>query len=402
MLEDIRTQFSILDQQVHNNKLVYLDNAASTQKPDCVLNAVDNYYKTINSNVHRGVHLLSQLATMEYENARKTVQQFIHAKHHYEIVFTRGTTESINLVAATFGRKFFSKDDEIIISAMEHHSNIVPWQLIAEQVGAKLKIVPITSQGEIEIEAYKNLFSEKTKIVSITHVSNVLGTINPVKEMIQIAHQHQVPVLVDGAQGIKSEQVDVQDLDCDFYCFSGHKIYAPMGIGVLYGKEQYLEQMPPYQGGGEMIQKVTFEKTTFNELPFKFEAGTPNVGGAIGLKAAIEFMQSVGMEQLIAHDQSLMCYAKQQMSLVEGMRFIGEAGQQASVISFILKESHPADVGTLLDMMGIAIRTGHHCAEPLMEVLQIPGTARVSFAAYNTKEEINWLVEALQKISKML
>ncbi|MBO4581942.1 MAG: cysteine desulfurase [Bacteroidales bacterium] len=402
MIDNIKSLFPILQQKVHDKTLVYLDNAASTQKPSEVIEAVENYYYTVNSNVHRGNHLLSQLATSAYEEARKTVQTFISAKQHYEIIFTRGTTEAINLVANSFCRSFVRQGDEIIVSHMEHHSNIVPWQLAAEQCGAEIKVIPVLSDGTLDIEAYHHLFSEKTKIVSITHVSNVLGTVNPVRQMIQTAHSYGVPVLVDGAQGIKSCEVNVQDLDCDFYCFSGHKIYAPMGIGVLYGKEKYLEKMLPYQGGGEMIHKVSFEKTTFNELPFKFEAGTPNVGGAVGLKSAIEFMQRIGIRNMIRHDENLLQYALQKMQNIEGIRFIGEAEDRASVISFLLGGSHPADAGTLLDMMGIAVRTGHHCAEPLMNLFHIPGTIRASFAIYNTYEDIDILVNAINKTNQLL
>ena len=402
MMDDIKCLFPVLNQKVHDKTLVYLDNAASTQKPMEVIQAVDNYYYTINSNVHRGNHLLSQLATTAYEEARKSVQAFISAAHHYEIIFTRGTTEAINLVANSFCRSFVRQGDEIIVSHMEHHSNIVPWQLAVEQCGATIKVIPVLSDGTLDIDAYNHLFSEKTKIVSITHVSNVLGTINPVKQMIQTAHSHGVPVLVDGAQGIKSCEVNVQDSDCDFYCFSGHKIYAPMGIGVLYGKEKYLEQMLPYQGGGEMIHKVSFEKTTFNELPFKFEAGTPNVGGAIGLKSAIEFMQRIGVSNMIEHDNNLLRYALQKMQNIDGLRLIGEASNRAAVISFLLGKSHPADAGTLLDMMGIAVRTGHHCAEPLMNLFNIPGTIRASFAIYNTYEDIDILINALNKTNQLL
>lgn len=402
MTNDIKLHFPTLNQKVHNKPLVYLDNAATTQKPIEVIQAVNNYYNTLNSNVHRGNHYLSQMATEAFESARKCVQEFISAKHAHEIIFTRGTTEAINLVAASFSRAYIHAHDEIIVSGMEHHSNIVPWQLAAEQCGAVIKVIPVLANGEPDMEAYKQLFSPRTKIVSITHVSNVLGTINPIKQIISIAHSHGVPVLVDGAQGIKSCRVNVQDLDCDFYCFSGHKIYAPMGIGVLYGKEEYLNAMPPYQGGGEMIRKVSFEKTTFNDLPYKYEAGTPNVGGAIGLKAAIEFMQHIGIDELIRHDEELLAYAMQQIPSVEGIRLIGTAPHKAAVLSFLLGNSHPADAGTLLDMMGIAVRTGHHCAEPLMDIYGIPGTIRASFAVYNTHEDIDLFVNALLKTNQLL
>lgn len=402
MTNDIKLHFPTLNQKVHNKPLVYLDNAATTQKPIEVIQAVSNYYNTMNSNVHRGNHYLSQMATEAFEGARKCVQHFISAKHSHEIIFTRGTTEAINLVAASFSRAYIHAHDEIIVSGMEHHSNIVPWQLAAEQCGAVIKVIPVLDNGEPDMEAYTQLFSPRTKIVCITHVSNVLGTINPIKQIINIAHGYGVPVLVDGAQGIKSCRVNVQDMDCDFYCFSGHKIYAPMGIGVLYGKEEYLNAMPPYQGGGEMIRKVSFEKTTFNDLPYKYEAGTPNVGGAIGLQAAIEFMQHIGIDELIRHDEELLAYAMQQILSIEGIRLIGTAPHKAAVLSFLLGSSHPADAGTLLDMMGIAVRTGHHCAEPLMDIYGIPGTVRASFAVYNTHEDIDIFINALLKTKQLL
>jgi len=402
MFEDIKKEFPILSQTVHNRQLVYLDSAASTQKPECVINAVDNYYKTLNSNVHRGIHTLSQKATDIYEEARLKIQNFIHAKHSREIIFTRGTTEAINLVASSYGKLCLKQGDEIILSQMEHHSNIVPWQLVAEQYGAVIKVIPISQTGDMRLDEYKKLFSEKTKIAAFTHASNVLGTINPIKEMIAIAHQNHVPVLVDGAQGIKAEQVDVQDLDCDFYCFSGHKIYAPMGIGILYGKEEWLDKLPPYQGGGDMIEQVRFEQTIFNQLPFKFEAGTPNVGGAIGLMAAVDFIADCGLENMIAHEKQLLTYALEQMQTFENMRIIGNPASRTAVISFLLGNAHPSDVGTLIDFEGIALRTGHHCAQPLMDFLQISGTVRASFAVYNTKEDVDMLVNGLKKVGKML
>jgi cysteine desulfurase/selenocysteine lyase len=402
MFREIKKEFPILNQTVHNRPLVYLDSAASTQKPLCVIDAVSDYYKMLNSNVHRGIHTLSQKATEIYEQARLTVQDFIHAKHSHEIIFTRGTTESINLITSTFGKLCLKQGDEIILSVMEHHSNIVPWQLAAEQYGAVIKVIPINEAGDLLLDEYEKLFCEKTKIASFTHVSNVLGTINPIKEMIAIAHQHHVPVLVDGAQGIKSELVDVQDLDCDFYCFSGHKIYAPMGIGVLYGKEEWLDKLPPYQGGGDMIEQVRFEKTIFNKLPFKFEAGTPNVSGAIGLAAAIDFIARCGLENMIAHEKQLLNYALEQMQTVEGMRIIGNPKEQTAVVSFLLGNAHPSDVGTLIDFEGIAVRTGHHCAQPLMDFLKIAGTVRASFAVYNSLEDVDRLVNALRKAQKML
>ncbi len=402
MFENIREQFPILNRTVNGKSLVYLDNAATTQKPLRVINAIDSYYEELNSNVHRGVHTLSQLATDTFENARKTIQSFIGAKHSHEIIFTKGTTESINLVASSFAKAFFKEGDEMIISCMEHHSNIVPWQLVAEQYGVVIKVVPINADGELQIDAYKELFSQRTKIVALTHASNVLGTINPVKKLIDIAHSHHVPILIDGAQGIKSSIVDVQALNCDFYCFSGHKIYAPMGIGILYGKEEWLEKLPPYQGGGEMIECVSFQKTTFNKLPFKFEAGTPNVEGAIGLMAAIDFMLDCGLEKIIEHENALLKYGQERLQEIEGLRIIGTANEKAAVISFLLKDQHPADVGTLVDLMGVAVRTGHHCAQPLIDYLHISGTVRASFGVYNNLEDIDKLVDALQKANTML
>ena len=402
MFENIRSQFPILSRQINGMPLVYLDNAATVQKPVSVIEAVENYYTQFNSNVHRGVHTLSQQATGMFEQSRETIKRFIGAEHSHEIIFTKGTTESINLVASSFAKAFFKPGDEILISAMEHHANIVPWHLVGEQYGTKLKIIPIDENGNLQIDVYKNLFSDRTKFVSISHISNVLGTINPIKEIIDIAHQHNVPVLVDGAQGIKSSVVDVRQLDCDFYCFSGHKIYAPMGIGVLYGKEKHLNQMPPYQGGGEMIEQVTFEKTSFNGLPFKFEAGTPNVGGAIGLAKAIDFMTDCGLENMIVHEDELLHYATRKLQAIEGVRIIGTAKEKSAVISFLLDDFHPADVGTLLDVMGVAVRTGHHCAQPLIDSLKIPGTVRLSFAVYNNFEDIDIFIHALQKAKLML
>ena len=400
--EKIRQFFPILSQQVHGKPLIYLDNAATTQKPITVTDAVSDYYETINSNVHRGAHYLSTLATEAYEKARIQVQKFINAKYSHEIIFTRGTTEGINLVAATFAQKMLKADDEVIVSRMEHHSNIVPWQLACEKSGAVLKVVGIDQNGDLLLDDYQQLFTKKTKIVAITHTSNSLGTINPIKQIVDIAHQHQVPVLLDGAQGIKSCGIDVQAVDCDFYCFSGHKIYAPMGIGVLYGKEHWLEQLPPYQGGGEMIKHVSFEKTTFNDLPFKFEAGTPNVAGAIGLQHALQFVEEVGHQQMIDYEKELLRYAVEQMKEIENIRLIGTAKEKSAIISFLLGNHHPADTGTLIDFMGIAVRTGHHCTQPLMDYLNIPGTVRASFAVYNTKREIDVFVKALRSAQNML
>lgn len=400
--QQFRESFPILKRQVHDKPLVYLDNAATTQKPEAVLRAVEDYYRETNSNVHRGVHHLSQLATEAYEQARKTVQQFLNARHPHEIVFTRGTTEAINLVAHGFGKSILQDGDEIICSVMEHHSNIVPWQLAGTGKNLRLRVIPMHENGELDLKAYERLFSGKTKIVAVTQASNVLGTITPLKEIIRIAHSHGVPVLVDGAQGVKSCLTDVQELDCDFYCFSGHKIYAPMGIGVLYGKEKMLEALPPYQGGGDMIRHVGFDRTTFNDLPFKFEAGTPNVAGAIGLQAALEFVRLYGHENLIKYESELTAYATQKLMQEERIRIIGNAPEKAAVVSFLMEPHHPTDVGTLIDFMGIAVRTGHHCCQPLMDSLGIPGTVRASFAAYNTFEEVDRLVESLRTARKML
>ena len=400
--QQFRESFPILKRQVHDKPLVYLDNAATTQKPEAVLRAVEDYYRETNSNVHRGVHHLSQLATEAYEQARKTVQQFLNARHPHEIVFTRGTTEAINLVAHGFGKSILLDGDEIICSVMEHHSNIVPWQLAGAGKSPNIRVIPMHENGELDLEAYERLFSGKTKIVAVTQASNVLGTITPLKEIIRIAHAHNVPVLVDGAQGAKCCITDVQELDCDFYCFSGHKIYAPMGIGVLYGKEKWLEALPPYQGGGDMIRHVGFDRTTFNDLPFKFEAGTPNVAGAIGLQAALEFVRQYGHENLIKYESELTAYATQRLMQEERVRIFGNAPEKAAVISFLMEPHHPTDVGTLIDFMGIAVRTGHHCCQPLMDSLGIPGTVRASFAAYNTFEEVDRLVESLRTARKML
>ena len=388
---DIRTQFPILDTQVHGRPLVYLDNAATTQKPLRVIEAVDGYYRHLNSNIHRGAHHLAAVATDRYEEVRRQVQRFLNARHHHEIVFTRGTTESINLVASSFSRRYFTGDDEVIVSGMEHHSDIVPWQL----AGATLRPIPFSDEGVLDLDAYERLFSSKTRIVAVNHVSNTLGTVNPVKRIIDIAHAHGVPVLIDGAQSVAHIAVDVQALGCDFYCFSGHKMYGPMGVGVMYGREEMLNELPPYQGGGEMISTVTFERTTYNELPFKFEAGTPSVGDVIGLGKAIEFMQSVGMDALAAQEADLLAYAAER-------RFFGTAPGKASVLSFLVGDTHPYDVGTLLDQLGVAVRTGHHCTQSIMDRYGIPGTVRASFAIYNTMEEVDRFYEALVKVKEML
>lgn len=396
---NIREQFPILQREVYGKKLIYLDNAATTQKPLSVIEAITEAYTNVNANVHRGVHFLSQKATEQYEDARETVRAFINARHRHEIIFTRGTTESINLVAASFGDSFLNAGDEVIVSTMEHHSNIVPWQLLVERLGIKLRVIPLTADAKLDKEAYRALFNEKTRFVSITHTSNVMGVTNPVKEFIDIAHEHNVPVLIDGAQSVPHKKVDVQELDADFFVFSGHKIYGPTGIGVLYGKEEILNRMKPYQGGGEMIQTVRFEKTTFNELPYKFEAGTPDYVGAIALAKALDFVSSIGIDVIAAHEQQLTRYALEQLKLIPGMRIFGEP--DGAAISFLVGDIHPADLGTLLDRLGIAIRTGHHCAQPLIDHFGIPGTVRASFAIYNTREEVDALIAGINRVAKM-
>ena len=397
----VRADFPILEQQVYGKPLVYLDNAATTQKPRAVIDAMTEEYYTVNANVHRGVHYLSQRATDLHEGSREAVRQFIHAASTREIIFTRGTTESINLVAACFGEQFMHEGDEVIVSVMEHHSNIVPWQLLASRKGIKLRVIPMTDKGELELEAYEQLFNEHTRIVSVAHVSNVLGTVNPVQRIIQIAHAHGVPVLIDAAQSVPHIAVDVQQLDADFLAFSGHKIYGPTGIGVLYGKEEWLEKLPPYQGGGEMIGHVSFEHTTFNELPFKFEAGTPDFVGTTGLAAALHYVEQIGIDEIAAYETSLTDYALQQLRTIPDMRIIGEAPERGAVISFLVGDIHPFDMGTLLDRLGIAVRTGHHCAQPLMQRLGIEGTLRASFSFYNTMEEVDALVAAVRRVSQM-
>ncbi|MEJ2104746.1 MAG: cysteine desulfurase [Ignavibacteriaceae bacterium] len=394
----IREDFPILRKKVHNKNLVYLDNAATTQKPTYVIDRVNKYYTTMNANIHRGVHALSQEATEEFEGARIRIKQFINALGKNEIVFTRGTTESINLVASSYGRANIKEGDEIIISQMEHHSNIVPWQLLCKEKNAKLRIIPINDDGELIYEEFEKLVNEKTKFVSIVYVSNSLGTINPVKKIINYAHQFKIPVLVDAAQALNHIHVDVQDLNCDFLAFSGHKIYGPTGIGALYGKVELLDAMPPYQGGGDMISKVTFEETTYNELPHKFEAGTPDIAGAIGLGAAIEYISKIGIDNIKEHEKSLLEYATKQVEEVPGLRIIGKAKEKTSVLSFVLENIHPHDIGTFLDFEGVAIRTGHHCTQPVMQRYCIPATSRASFAMYNTKEEVDVLVNGLKKI----
>lgn len=400
-IDHIREDFPILSRTVYGKTLIYLDNAATTQKPRCVVEAITEEYYSVNANVHRGVHFLSQQATELHEASRETVRRFINARSTAEIIFTRGTTESINLIASSFTDSQMEAGDEIIISTMEHHSNIVPWQLQAERKGIKLKVIPMNDRGEVLLDEYASLFTERTKLVSITHMSNVLGTINPVKEMIATAHAHNIPVLVDGAQAVPHMKVDVQELGADFYAFSGHKIYGPTGVGVLYGKEEWLDRLPPYQGGGEMIQNVSFEKTTFNTLPFKFEAGTPDYVGTTALARALDYVSSIGIEAIAAHEHELTQYAMKRMKEIEGLRIFGEAEQKGGVISFLVKDIHHFDMGTLLDRLGIAVRTGHHCAEPLMHRLGIEGTVRASFALYNTFEEVDLLVEGINRVSKM-
>lgn len=394
--------FPILDTQVYNHRLVYLDNAATTQKPRAVIETLTNYYLTLNSNIHRGAHYLAAQATERYEGVRRQVQAFINARSSNEIVFTRGTTESINLVASSFGRGFLKAGDEVIVSGMEHHSNIVPWQLACELAGASLRVIPFSDEGVLDLEAYRSLFTARTRIVACTHVSNTLGTINPVREIVDIAHSHGVPVLIDGAQAVAHMKVDVQQIGCDFYCFSGHKMYAPMGVGVMYGREELLSQLPPYQGGGEMIKDVTFERTTYNELPFRFEAGTPSVGDVLGLGAAIDFMQEQGIEHIAHHEDELLHYATERLLTVPGMRLFGTAPHKAGVISFLIGGAHPYDVGTLLDKLGVAVRTGHHCTQPIMDRYGIPGTVRASFACYTTHDDVDALVAALNRIAPML
>lgn len=397
----IREDFPILSRTVYGKPLVYLDNGATTQKPRCVVDAMVEEYYSVNANVHRGVHFLSQQATNLHEASRETVRRFINAGSTNEIVFTRGTTESINLVASSFVESQMKEGDEVIVSVMEHHSNIVSWQLQAMRKGIVLKVIPMNDRGELLLDEYEKLFSPRTRLVSVAHVSNVLGTINPVKPIIEMAHAHQVPVLIDGAQGIPHMPVDVQDLDADFYVFSGHKIYGPTGVGVLYGKENWLDKLPPYQGGGEMIQNVSFEKTTFNQLPFKFEAGTPDYIGTTALAKALDYVSAIGMDQIAAYEHELTVYAMQRLKEIPDMRIFGEAAHKGGVISFLVGNIHHFDMGTLLDRLGIAVRTGHHCAEPLMRRLGIEGTVRASFGIYNTKEEVDALVAGIERVSRM-
>jgi len=400
-VEKVRRDFPILQQQVHGRPLVYLDNAATSQKPRAVIEAISRYYERGNANIHRGVHYLSEHATSEHEAARRTVQQFLNAGDKREIIFVRSATEGINLVAQTYGRAHVKAGDEVLITAMEHHSNIVPWQILCDEKRAHLRVLPINERGELRLDELPKLLTPKTKMFAFTHVSNALGTINPVKQMIEIAHARGVPVIIDGAQAAPHLKIDVQELDVDFYAFSGHKAYGPTGIGVLYGKRDLLEAMPPYQGGGDMIRSVTFEKTLYNDLPYKFEAGTPDIAGAIGLGAALNYIERLGLENIAAHEHDLLVYGTEALSAIPGVRIIGTAAQKAAVISFVIEGIHPHDIGTILDREGIAVRTGHHCAQPVMQFFRVPATARASFALYNTRREINVLAEGIEKVKEV-
>lgn len=400
-IEKIRSEFPTLHQEVFGKPLIYFDNGATAQKPQQVIDAIQLYYTKENANIHRGVHHLSQVATEKYERARTTIQQYINAETSAQVLFTKGTTDSINLVAFSFG-ELMQPGDEIIISEMEHHSNIVPWQMLCERKGCVLKVIPINEKGALKMDVYRELLSDRTKLVAVTHISNTLGTINPVEDIIELAHAKGAKVLIDGAQSIQHSKIDVQALDCDFFAFSGHKVFGPTGVGVLYGKKDVLESMPPYQGGGDMIAKVTFEKTTYNELPHKFEAGTPNISGGICLGTAFEYLASLDMEAVEAHEQELLHYAEEQLKEIESVRIIGTADRKTSVVSFVVEGAHPFDIGTLLDKQGVAVRTGHHCTQPLMDIFEIPGTVRASFAFYNTKEEIDVFIKALRRSVDML
>lgn len=400
-IQSIRKDFPILDQKIYDKPLIYFDNGATTQKPRCVVEKIESGYYNVNANIHRGVHFLSQAATEAHEEARKTVQRFLNAHSSNEIIFTRGTTEAINLVASSFTDACMSESDEVIVSVMEHHSNIVPWQIQAARKGIALKVIPMNEKGELDMVEYRKLFSERTKLVSVMHVSNVLGTINPVQEIIDEAHMHDVPVLIDGAQSVPHLKVDVQTLDAEFYVFSGHKIYGPTGIGILYGKEEWLDKLPPYQGGGEMIATVSFEKTVFNELPFKFEAGTPDYIGSTALAEALRYVERLGLSSIAAYEDELLRYATEKLTAIEGMRIFGQAAHKSSVLSFLVGNIHHYDMGMLLDRLGIAVRTGHHCAQPLMQTLGIEGTVRASFSFYNTKEEIDTFAAGVERVRKM-
>lgn len=400
--QTLRKDFPILSHQVYGKPLIYFDNSATTQKPRCVIEKIENSYYNVNANIHRGVHFLSQAATEAHEEARQAIQQFLNARSSNEIIFTRGTTESINLIASSFTDECVSPGDEIIVSVMEHHSNIVPWQIEAAKKGISIKVIPMNDNGELLLDEYEKLFSNKTKLVSVAHVSNVLGTINPIKEIIRIAHEHDVPVMVDGAQAVPHMKIDVQDLDAEFYAFSGHKIYGPTGIGVLYGKEEWLEKLPPYQGGGEMISSVSFEKTVFNELPFKFEAGTPDFIGSTALAEALRYVENIGMDNIAAYENDLLDYATRRLETIDGVRIFGKAPNKGAVLSFLVGNIHHYDMGMLLDRLGIAVRTGHHCAQPLMQRLGIEGAIRASFSFYNTHDEVDVFIDGLKRVIQML
>lgn len=400
-VQSIREDFPILSHMIYGKPLVYFDNAATTQKPRCVVEKIESGYYNVNANIHRGVHFLSIAATEAHEEARQTVQQFLNARSSNEIVFTRGTTESINLIASGFADECMATGDEVIVSVMEHHSNIVPWQLQAARKGIALKVIPMDERGELQIEAYQALFSKRTKLVAVTQVSNVLGTINPIRKIVEVAHRHDVPVLIDGAQAVPHQKADVQEMDAEFYVFSAHKVYGPTGIGVLYGKEEWLDRLPPYQGGGEMIASVSFEKTVFNELPFKFEAGTPDYIGSTALAEALRYVSRIGMEQIAAYEGELLRYATERLGAIDGIRIFGQAAEKGAVLSFLVGHIHHYDMGMLLDRLGIAVRTGHHCAQPLMQALGVEGTVRVSFSFYNTKEEIDTFIAGVERVKKM-
>ncbi len=400
-IHKIRSEFPILKRKVYDKPLVYFDNAATTQKPQAVIDRISDYYANENCNIHRGVHLLSQEATTAFEETRDQIVAFINAPKREEVIFTKGTTESINLVASTFGRKRLNEGDEILITGLEHHSNLVPWQMLCYEKGAKLQVVPFNDKGEVELSAFSDMISDRTRLIAVAHISNTLGTINPVKEMISLAHKKNIPVLIDGAQAISHLKVDVDDLDCDFYCFSGHKIYAPMGVGVLYAKEEHLENMPPYQSGGEMVERVSLNETSFNELPLKFEAGTPNVEAVLGMGTAISYMEDIGIQEIATYEKDLLAYGTKRLQEINGLHIYGTATNKTGVLSFIIDDIHSYDAGTIIDKFGIAVRTGHHCAQPVMDSFGIPGTIRASLAIYNTKEEIDQLVEAIHQVKNM-
>lgn len=400
-INKIRSDFPILQRKIYDKPLIYLDNAATTQKPQIVIDRITDYYTYENANIHRGVHYLSQIDTRAFENAREYIARFINAPKKEEVIFTKGTTESVNLVAASFGRKILNKDDEVLVTAMEHHSNLVPWQMLCYEKEARLKVIPYSDKGEINLSTYQMMLGDKTKIVALPHISNTLGTINPVKEMIRMAHEKNIPVLIDGAQALSHLKVDIADLDCDFYCCSGHKAYGPMGVGVLYGKTEHLNFMDPYQTGGEMVEHVTLYETSFNEIPFKFEAGTPNVEAVLGMEAALHYVENIGLDEITAHEKDLLVYGTKKLQKIKGVQIYGTASEKAGILSFLIDDIHSFDAGTIIDKFGIAIRTGHHCAQPVMNKFGIPGTVRASFAMYNTREEIDKLTEAILQVKKM-